>query len=46
TAAECEATAMKHALALALSNDFERVIFKSDFQQVVNALHKDYEANQ
>ncbi|XP_045802731.1 uncharacterized protein LOC123896382 [Trifolium pratense] len=27
TAAECEATTMKHALALALSNGFERVIY-------------------
>ncbi|PNX63848.1 hypothetical protein L195_g053718, partial [Trifolium pratense] len=27
------ATAMKHALALALSNGFERVIFESDYQQ-------------
>ncbi|MCI84021.1 hypothetical protein A2U01_0105297, partial [Trifolium medium] len=41
TAAECEPTAMKHALALALSNGFERVIFESDCQQVVNALHND-----
>jgi ribonuclease HI len=30
TAAECEATAMMHALKLALSNGFERVIFESD----------------
>ncbi|GAU50981.1 hypothetical protein TSUD_238540 [Trifolium subterraneum] len=42
TAAECEATAMKHALALALSNGFERVIFESDCQQIVNALRHDY----
>ncbi|KAK2454436.1 hypothetical protein QL285_001995 [Trifolium repens] len=41
TAAECEATAMMHALKLALSNDFERVIFESDCQQVVNALRND-----
>ncbi|PNY00401.1 replication protein A 70 kDa DNA-binding subunit [Trifolium pratense] len=40
--AECEATAMKHALALALSNGFERVIFESDRQQVVNDLCNDY----
>ncbi|GAU43282.1 hypothetical protein TSUD_36320 [Trifolium subterraneum] len=40
--AECEATAMKHALALALSNGFERVLFESDCQQVVNALRNDY----
>ncbi|KAK2439486.1 two-component response regulator ARR10 [Trifolium repens] len=39
TPAECEATAMMHALKLALSNGFERVIFESDCQQVVNALH-------
>ncbi|PNX80526.1 eukaryotic translation initiation factor 3 subunit c [Trifolium pratense] len=42
TTAECEATAIKHALALALSNGFERVIFESDCQQVVNALCNDY----
>ncbi|PNX90900.1 ribonuclease H, partial [Trifolium pratense] len=42
TAAECEATAMKHALTLALSNGFERVIFENDCQQAVNALHNDY----
>ncbi|MCI10405.1 eukaryotic translation initiation factor 3 subunit C, partial [Trifolium medium] len=42
TAAECEAIAMKHALALALSNGFEIVIFESDCQQVVNALRNDY----
>ncbi|PNX60762.1 hypothetical protein L195_g060341, partial [Trifolium pratense] len=28
-----KSAAMKHALALALSNDFERVIFESDCQQ-------------
>jgi hypothetical protein len=38
TDADCEAVGMKHALALALSNDFERVIFESDCQQVVNVL--------
>ncbi|KAK2369662.1 Met-10 like family protein [Trifolium repens] len=32
---------MMHALKLALSNGFERVIFESDCQQVVNALHND-----
>lgn len=32
---------MMHALKLALSNSFERVIFESDCQQVVNALHND-----
>ncbi|PNX77260.1 hypothetical protein L195_g033223 [Trifolium pratense] len=37
TAAECEATAMKHAIALASSNG----IFESDCQQVVNALRND-----
>ncbi|GAU47271.1 hypothetical protein TSUD_280940 [Trifolium subterraneum] len=42
TAVECEATAMKHALALALSNAFERVLFESDCQQVMNALRIDY----
>ncbi|GAU20068.1 hypothetical protein TSUD_381600 [Trifolium subterraneum] len=42
TAVECEATAMKLALALALSNGFERVLFESDCQQVVNALRNDY----
>ncbi|KAK2401271.1 hypothetical protein QL285_050877 [Trifolium repens] len=41
TAAECEVTAMMYALKLALSNGFERVIFESDCQQVVNTLHKD-----
>ncbi|KAK2371628.1 two-component response regulator ARR10 [Trifolium repens] len=41
TVAECEANAMKHALKLALSNGFERVIFESDCQQVVNALRND-----
>jgi hypothetical protein len=33
TAIECEVTAMKHALQLALSNRFERVIFESDLQK-------------
>jgi hypothetical protein len=33
---------MMHALKLALSNDFERVIFESDCQQVVNALRNDF----
>ncbi|MCI26639.1 hypothetical protein A2U01_0047836, partial [Trifolium medium] len=42
TAAECEATAMEHVLALALSSGFERVIFESDCQQVVNVLRNDY----
>ncbi|KAK2379004.1 hypothetical protein QL285_066849 [Trifolium repens] len=32
---------MMHALKLALSNGFERVIFESDCQQVVNALRND-----
>ncbi|KAK2453306.1 two-component response regulator ARR10 [Trifolium repens] len=41
TTAECEATAMKHALGLALSNGFERVIFESDCQHIVNTLHND-----
>ncbi|MCI46746.1 hypothetical protein A2U01_0067987, partial [Trifolium medium] len=41
TVVECEATAMKHAVALALSNGFERVIFESDCQRVVNALRND-----
>ncbi|KAK2426613.1 two-component response regulator ARR10 [Trifolium repens] len=41
TPAECEATTMMHALKLALSNGFERVIFESECQQVVNVLHND-----
>jgi hypothetical protein len=41
TAAESEAIAMKHTIALVLSNSFERLIFESDCQQVMNALHDD-----
>jgi hypothetical protein len=41
TAPECEATALQHALLLVISNGFERVIFESDSQQVVNSLKND-----
>jgi hypothetical protein len=42
TTAECQAIAMKYALELILSNSFERVLFKSDSQQVVNVLCNDF----
>jgi hypothetical protein len=38
TAAECEATTLKQAFSLAISNGYDRVIFESDCQQVVNVL--------
>jgi ribonuclease HI len=38
TTLEREATALQHALLLTTSNGFERVIFESDCEQVVNAL--------
>jgi hypothetical protein len=41
TAAEYEATAMKHTIALVLSNSLERVIFESDYQYVMNVLRDD-----
>jgi hypothetical protein len=42
TVVECKIATIKHALAHALSNNLKRVIFKSGFVQVVNALRIDH----
>jgi ribonuclease HI len=42
TSTECEASALKHALLIATAYGFERVIFESDCQTVVNAITNDY----
>ncbi|MCI98213.1 hypothetical protein A2U01_0119516, partial [Trifolium medium] len=42
TPTECEASALKHALLIAMANGFERLIFESDGLTVVNAITNDY----
>ncbi|GAU24354.1 hypothetical protein TSUD_49430 [Trifolium subterraneum] len=42
TTTECEASALKHALLIDMAKGFERVIFESDCQTVVNATTNDY----
>jgi ribonuclease HI len=39
---ECEATALQHALLIAVSCGFERVKFESDCQMTVNAVNNGY----
>jgi ribonuclease HI len=42
TVNECEASTLKHALLIALSSGFERVIFQTDSQTIVNSILNDY----
>jgi hypothetical protein len=39
---ECEVSTLKHALLVALSCGFERIIFETDSQIVVNLILNDY----
>ncbi|MCI93871.1 hypothetical protein A2U01_0115169, partial [Trifolium medium] len=42
TPTECEVSALKHVLLIAMANGFERVIFERDCLMVVNAITNDY----